>query len=94
MFKSIDGEPIEFAPYGRIATVEQAAEVLGDASARLWADSGSTTPEFRDGIIQLREALAAHYKIARNDVFKHLGMTEHVMELEDKYREQGNGLEV
>lgn len=89
MFRSIDGEPIEFAPYGRIETVEQAGEVYGDACARLWADSASTTPEFRNGIIQLREALAAHHKVAESAIFKTLGITEHVAELEEKYRQQG-----
>lgn len=87
-FKSVEGNVIEFAPYGRIETVEQAGEVYGDACARLWADSASTTPEFRNGIIELCEALAAHYKVARNDVFKTLGTVDQVMELEEKYREQ------
>lgn len=93
MFKSVEGQPIEFAPYGRVETVEQAGEVYGDACARLWADSASTTRAFRDGIVQLREALAAHYKVAEFRIFEMLGTGDHVSELEEKYREQGNGLE-
>lgn len=89
MFKSVEGEPIEFAPYGRIKTVEQAGNVYGDACARLWADSSATTPEFRNGIVQLREALAAHYGIAEFEIFKTLGIADRVEELEDKYRKQG-----
>jgi hypothetical protein len=92
-FESIDGQPIEFAPYGRIKTVEQAGEVYGDACARLWADSASTTEEFRNGIVQLREALATDLGVAEFQIFAALGIADHVEELEAKYRERGNGLD-